>query len=190
MKDICSKFINSLTLILLIKYCFNFIIFLYLGRNALNHFKGILLNYSISIVLIKFLFNSFRNKKMDNELRIKLQLYLLQKIRNLKSSESSLNHTMSLVDIMAFLVGATKTNTELEQQFRISTQSSIQAEFKKSYYQICFKEVLINLEFTIMTENVTLQAIKERLIQIMEITNFSDSFNTLYELSTGLRYIH
>ena len=128
---------------------------------------------------------------LNNELRIKLQLYLLQKMRNLKNSEGSLDKALSLVDTMTFLVGITETNVEFEQQFDTNSKNLVRAEFRKSYYQICFKEVLTNLDFTISNETSTsLQTIKTLLIQIMEVTNFSDSFITLYELSTGLRYIY
>lgn len=125
----------------------------------------------------------------DFDCKVKLQFYFISKIKSLKQPESPLDETHSLLEQMAYLVNLRDFNQELERQFEAFSMARIKAEFKGGFYQICLKELLANLDVTKKSacEHVTLEAIRNLFIHIISKTNYSDSFNVLYDLCTGLR---
>jgi hypothetical protein len=125
----------------------------------------------------------------DFDFKFKLQLFVINKIKSIKHTESQLDESYCLLEQMSFLVNLNECNQEIENNFATFSMSQIKSEFKTSFYQICLKELLINLDVTKKSDNqnVTLDGIKNQLIQIISSTNYSDSFNVLYDLCTGLK---
>ena len=131
------------------------------------------------------------------QLRLKLQFYFIRELKVLKQSQCTLEQVHAILEQIAFLVNILNTsNAEIEREFIANNNlfsgiDALRNEFKNlNLYQICFKEILVNFNFVINVSEegkVSLKQVKNQLIQIMSVTNFSDSFNVLYDLCTSLK---
>lgn len=122
-----------------------------------------------------------------SQLRAKSQLYFIRHLKVLKNPECTLSDVHSLIEQIAFLVNLTSSNTQLENEFNLFSIDLLKLEFKNNLYSICLKEIISTVNVDKKSERVTLQQVKTLLIKIMNVTNFSDSFNILYDLCTSLK---
>ena len=127
-------------------------------------------------------------------LRIKLQLYLTQFLKCVQNSSgedvsSQLNDLILLVE---YLIGLKNINPSFETQFDSYSIDSVRNEFKRSFYSICFKEILVNLNIAKLNNSNNsheLKNIKMTLIKIMSTTNFTDSFSILYDICINSKLV-
>ncbi len=120
------------------------------------------------------------------QLKLKLQFYFVKQFKILQT-ESDLKGTIDFLEQLLFILNLSDSNLQIEQQFGNISINSVQKEFKDSFYLICFKEILKNLKFENNHNQFSLLTIKTLLVKIMSETNFSDSFNVLYEFCTTSR---
>lgn len=114
-------------------------------------------------------------------LRVKLQLYLTQCLKCLQESSSQ---TLDFIGLVEYLIGLVDTHTQFQTQFAFYSIDSVRREFKRSFYSICFREILVSLNSASGHE---LKKIKTILIKIIGSSNFTDSFNILYEFCVHSR---
>lgn len=116
-------------------------------------------------------------------LRSKLQLYLIQNLKCLQ--DCNINQLKELLETIEFLIGLSATNDKFRSQFDLYSNDSIRNEFKQTFYSICLKEILVNFNQTklsIATSSQEIKQIKSMVINIISITNFTDSFSIIYDL--------
>jgi hypothetical protein len=130
--------------------------------------------------------------EVSTQIRLKLQFHFAHALKVLNSLQCSLEQVHSILEQIAFLVDLTTANTEIQRQFSEFSLESLKSEFKLTLYKVSFSEVLSNFEKflgknTTTRERTDLQQIKSLIVQIMTSTNFSDSFNILYDICTSLK---
>lgn len=121
-------------------------------------------------------------------LKTKLQLFVIRNIKLIQTNDYSTTTLIELLELVSYLTGFTDTNIKFQSQFESYSISSIRTEFNASLYSFCLKEILTNLNLTRLSNTTTtndLKQIKTMLIDIISATNFTDSFNVLYDLSVS-----
>jgi len=130
--------------------------------------------------------------EVSTQVRLKLQFHFAHALKVLNNPQCSLEQVYSILEQIAFLVDLTPANTEIQRQFSEFSLESLKSEFKLNLYKVSFSEILSNFEKflgknTTTRERTDLQQIKSLIVQIMTSTNFSDSFNILYDICTSLK---
>ena len=128
------------------------------------------------------------SSEITDQLRSKLQLYCIQQLKVLKEPRCGLDVTQAFLRQILFLCGGSESNTVVEDTFSSFSIQRVRNEFKKSFYFVCMREALTLLNLNESTEEANLFDTKAIFVQIMSETNFSDSFNILYELCTSPKY--
>ena len=131
-------------------------------------------------------------------LKTKLQLYFVQKIKDLNSdSQSSLKNTFQFACLIECIVGKESDNREevfdeFLTHFSSYSLNEIKNEFQKSFYSICLHEMLssidgFNAKRTDSEANISVQDVKNSILKIITATNYSDSFKVIYEFCVNLK---
>ena len=131
---------------------------------------------------------SSSSSESTDQLRPKLQLYCIQQLSALKEPRCGLDVTQTLLRQIQFLCGGSVSNTVVDDAFSSFSMQLVRNEFKKSFYFVCMRAALTQLNPNESTEAANLADTKAIIVQIMSDTNFSDSFNILHELCTSTKY--
>ena len=129
-------------------------------------------------------------------LRSKLQLFFIQKIKAVDfSNEKDLGDESSiqcLLKLLHFLLNMEQNSEEndlyiindFKSKFLTAySKDSVSKEFKENFYNIFLTQILVNL-------SRVNDEIKELLLRIIFVTNFTDTFNVLYDLCTNNSLTH
>ena len=117
-------------------------------------------------------------------LRSKLQLFLVQKLKLIQSNKRSEN-LKQVIQIVEFFLGLTESNNEIETNFEQFSQNLLQLEFRRSFYSLAFREILLNFN----PELIESTSLKSSICQIMFNGNHIDSFLIIHELLTSLKFV-
>ena len=155
----------------------------------------------------------------SSSLKPKLQLYLIQKIKILNSSDSdsSLKNVFRLVYLIEHIVSdddaivdksvsnnSSKNNklrTDVLEDFKTHfsnySLNKIKNEYKRSFFSICLNEILANLNTINKISNesnseteISLQDVKSSILTIIISTNYTDSFHVIYDFCVDLKPSH
>jgi hypothetical protein len=123
----------------------------------------------------------------ETTLRSKLQLYLAQFIKCVQNrgGEDANSPVNDLIYLVEYLIGLKNNHPEFQIHFASYSVDSIRNEFKRSFYFICFKEILFTLNIAKLinsSNSQELKNIKTVLTKVISTTNFTDSFSILYDL--------
>ena len=132
-------------------------------------------------------------------LKPKLQLYLIQRIKNIKNDTNRLESLIRfsyLVECFVENCSDTKQDdnrkealSELRDNFSSYSLNEVVKEFKTSFYSFCLNEILDNLNEAskISSSQHNFQELKESILTIIRSTNYTDSFNLIYDYCVNLK---
>jgi hypothetical protein len=147
------------------------------------------------------------NSSLENNsifLKSKLQLYLIQKIKNIKLQIES-NRLEEIFRfaclIECFVENSADTRqddfrkevySEFNIQFSSYSLSEVKKEFKTSFYSICLNDVLANLDeasknSAFHSSTINFQELKSSILRIIQSTNYSNSFDVIYDYCVNLK---
>jgi hypothetical protein len=133
-----------------------------------------------------------------NILKNQLNLHFLHLFKELNQSEqaTSCEHMENLLSLMEFLsLNEEKTtNLPLVEQFKQKFNSfsifTVRQDFKRSHYATCLYELISYLtqNFERLSCNqAKFNRLKTAILNLITCTNFSDTFNVLYDFSINLK---
>lgn len=123
---------------------------------------------------------------MDKVLRSKLQLYLINSIKNLNNSVQNIYSLLKTIDYINS--SSTDENINFQTDFKEYSKSQIRNEFNKSLYATCLSQILINFNPNLSKQdNSVFIAVKELFLKVISTAEFSESFDVIYELCFSLK---
>lgn len=137
---------------------------------------------------------------MEQALKAKLQLYLINSIKTLNNSETNVYKLLKIVDYVMNSARSSDENQNeeaifqaFENEFKDYSKASVQSEFVKSFYSVCLSQLLgnFNPNLSTVSERTTSPGyveVKELFIKVISSAQFSESFNVIYELCLNLRH--
>jgi hypothetical protein len=129
---------------------------------------------------------------MNNEIETRLKLYFIHKLKQL-SNEFSFKYLNDLLKLLDYIIDSESNyiNQDFSDKFLSNDSiSTIRHIFLQqsptSIYSICLNDILGSLS-NLSSHDVNLQSIKNMLIKIITSTNYSETFEILYDYCSNLR---
>lgn len=134
----------------------------------------------------------------SNLLRNQLNLHFLHLFKELNQSDQtrSAENLENLTDLIEFLSSNEEKTTSLplveqfKQKFDSFSMFAVRQEFKRSLYSTSLYELVsyLSQNFERLSSNqAKFHAFKTTLLNVITRTNFSDTFNVLYDFSINLK---
>lgn len=124
-------------------------------------------------------------------LRPKLQMYFIQRLKFVNEAGHS---NLKLLQTIEFILGVNDDaadNCHFLEDFPPSKflGADIRHEFLRSFYSICLQQILANLTVAKEADTSIFEQIKSSILKIISHSNYSDSFNVIYDLCTTLKLV-
>jgi hypothetical protein len=143
----------------------------------------------------------------NSNLKIKLQFYLVNCVKllnennpsHLNDNDVTLEKFNHLLGVIEYILGLNRNQSDIKEElltrFPVDSIDSIRSELTTTnLYSLCLNQLLSKLNLTkcLITNkqrysSQQFELFKKSIITIIKTTNFTDSFNVIYDLCTTLK---